>query len=120
MAPVSNYLRYLLNHLLRSMWRRGVSEFKSGVLSHDESQKRRGLSHFQKQGTVKKGWEAQFVRFCRASGLAIRQTAKELRAGKRFSERSTTYICPKCGRTYEGGWAKFCVEDGTKLVKWDA
>ena len=120
MAPVSNYLRYLLNHLLRSMWSRGVSEFKSGVLWYDESQKSSGPSHFQKQGTVKKGWEAQFVRFCRASGLAIRQTAKELRAGKRFSERSTTYICPKCGRTYEGGWAKFCVEDGTKLVKWDA
>jgi len=141
MGSVYDYLQYLMNLvssevslrkvlgivaliscliLFRSMWRQGVKEFKKGMLSHDEPQRRSDERHFLKQPAVKTEWEPQFVRFCRASGLAIRRTAKELRAGKRSHEHSTTHICPKCGRTYEGGWAKFCAEDGTKLVKWNA
>ena len=141
MGSVSDYLQYLLNFipsaaflraalgivaliicfiLLRWMWRQGVREFKKGMLSHDEPQPKSGPSHPQKQAAVKRDWEAQFVRICRASGSAIRETAKELRAGKRPPEHSSRQVCPKCGRTYEGTGAKFCPADGTKLVNSDA
>jgi uncharacterized OB-fold protein len=69
---------------------------------------------------VKSDWEAKFVRFCRASGLAIRRTAEELKAGKRPPEQSNGQICPKCGRIYQGPTTKFCPVDGTKLVNPDA
>ena len=69
---------------------------------------------------MKRDWEAQFVRFCRASGLAIGRTVKELRAGKRPPENSNRQICPKCGRTYQDAATKFCPADGTKLVNSDA
>ena len=119
-GPVSNYFRYLLNRLLRSMWSRGVEEFKKGMLSHDDSQQKSEVGHSQKQPAVKKDWEAQFVRFCRASGLATRRTKQELRASKGSTEDSSSRTCPKCGRTYQGSGAKFCPEDGTKLVNGDA
>ena len=103
MGSASDYLQYLLNFfsssvslravlaiviliigfiLLRWIWRQSVKEFKSGMLSHDEPQPRSEPSHSQKPAPAKKDWEAQFVRFCRASGLAIRRTAKELKAVK--------------------------------------
>jgi hypothetical protein len=141
MGSASDYLQYLLNFfsssvslrsalgivaviigfiLLRWIWRQSVKEFKSGMLSHDEPQPRSEPSHSEKQAPAKKDWEAQFVRFCRASGLAIRRTAKELKAVKRPPEDSNRQICPKCGRTYQGAMTKFCPADGTKLVKPDA
>jgi hypothetical protein len=137
MGAVSDYLHYLLNFiqsaaflrmalgivvliiciiLLRWMWRQGVREFKKGMLSHEEPQAKSGQPPSKKEAAVKKDWEAQFVRFCRASGLAIRQTAKELRAGKLPPEHSSGQICPKCGRTYQDPGTKFCPVDGTKLV----
>ena len=141
MGSASDYLQYLLNFLssavslrkalgivaliicfflLRWIWRQSVKEFKSGMLSHDEPQPRSGPSHSQKEAAMKRDWEAQFVRFCRASGLAIGRTVKELRAGKRPPENSNRQICPKCGRTYQDAATKFCPADGTKLVNSDA
>jgi hypothetical protein len=141
MGPVSDYLQYLMNLipsaaflraalgivaliicliLLRWMWRQGVREFKKGMLSHDEPQAKIGPPQSQKQAAVKGDWEAQFVRFCRASGLAVSRTAKELRAGNRPTEHSSRQICPKCGRTYQDPGAKFCPADGTKLVNSDS
>ncbi len=141
MGSVSDYIQYLLNFipsaaflraalgivaliicfiLLRWMWRQSVGEFKKGMLSHDEAEPSTGPSHPRKQAAVKGDWEAQFVRFCRASGLAIRRTTKELRAGSRPPEDSSRQICPKCGHTYQDPEAKFCPADGTKLVDSDA
>ena len=59
-CPVSVYFRYFLNLLLRSMWRRGVEEFKRGMLSHDKGQQKSEVEHFQKQPAVKKEWETLF------------------------------------------------------------
>jgi hypothetical protein len=141
MDSASDYLQYLLNFfssaislrkalgivvliicliLLRWIWRQSVKEFKNGMLSHDEPQPMSGPSHSQKQTAVKRNWETQFVRFCRASGLAIRRTAKELKAGKGPTEHSNRQICPKCGRTYQDATTRFCPADGTKLVNPDA
>ena len=141
MGSASDYLQYLLDFLssavslrralgivvviicfmlLRWIWRQSVKEFKSGMLSHDEPQSRSGPSHSEKQTAVKRDWETQFVRFCRASGLAIRRTAKELKAGKPPSEHSNRQLCPNCGRKYQDATTKFCPVDGTKLVNSDA
>jgi hypothetical protein len=141
MDSASDYLQYLLNFfssavslrkalgivvliicfiLLRWIWRQSVKEFKKGMLSHDEPQPMSGPSHSHKQAAVKTDWEAQFVRVCRASGLAIRRTVKELKAAKPPPEHSNKQICPKCGRTYQDAATKFCPADGTKLENPDA
>ncbi|HTY22200.1 MAG TPA: hypothetical protein VMC85_03665 [Desulfomonilaceae bacterium] len=103
MESVSDYLQYLLKFiasevsprkalgilvliicffLLRWTWRRGVKEFKRGMLSSEETRPKNIPSHAKEPTAVKTKWETQFVRFCRASGLAIRRTAKEWKTSK--------------------------------------
>lgn len=101
---------------LRWMWRRSVREFKKGMLSDDEPQLRSVPSPPQEAAMVKKNQEALFVRFCRALGLAIGQTARDWKMSAGSNVSPSGGICPKCGRQYQNTAAKFCTADGTQLV----
>ena len=140
MDTVSDYLQYFLKFLaseisprkalgifavvvcfllLRWMWRQSVREFKKGLHSHDEPQREVNSSHRQQTAPVKSNWGAQFVRVCRASGLAMGEMTRQWKAGKRPSAPSSRRFCPKCGRTYESAGSNFCETDGTKLMNSD-
>ncbi len=140
MGSVYDYLQYLLKFiasevplhrvlgilaviiclfLLRWLWRQSVKEFKKGLHSRDESESESNSSRPQEPAAAESRWATQFIRVCRASGLAVGEVARELKAGKRPAASPSRRICPKCGRTYEGAGSNFCVADGTELMNSD-
>ncbi len=63
--------------VLRRIWNKSVIQFKKGMLAHDDPPPAAEPPDHPRKPTLKKSWDAQFIRFCRASGLTARTLGKE-------------------------------------------